>query len=212
MKALLYKDFCLITRKTLLFLLVALILLLPPLIFTTPDFLLCMTPLLGLPAPFLLTSYDERSKWAQYARMLPYSFRALALSRCLISWGVTLLMAALSFLACVFYSPGHQVSTATLLALGWLSAGVLLAQAISFPFLFRVGVIHGQVISLAVLLAGIIVVLNILWNVSITDPWSALPGFLHLLAPSAPAVLLLAVAANVVSVFACIRQCAFGMG
>ena len=212
MKALLYKDFCLITRKTRLFLLVALILLLQPLVFVTQDLFLCMTPLLGLPAPFLLTSYDERSKWTQYARMLPYSFRALVLSRCLICWGVTLLMVTLSFLACVFYSPGHQVSTATLLALGWLSAGVLLAQAVSFPFLFRAGVIHGQVISLAVLLAGIIVVLNILWDINTADPWSALPGFVHLLASSAPAALLLAVAANVISVSASIKQCSFRMG
>lgn len=210
MKALLYKDLRLIGRKMRLFLLVALILLFVPI--TSQDVRLCMTPLLGLTAPFLLTSYDERSKWTLYTRMLPYSSRSLVLSRCLICWGMTLLMIVLSLLACAFYSPGHQISTNSLMVLGWLTAGVLFAQAISFPFLFRVGVIHGQVIALAVLLAGIIVVLNILWGVNSTDPWMALPSFLPLLIPAAPVILLLSIAANAVSAVASIKQCSFRMG
>lgn len=212
MKALLYKDLRLIGRRMRLFLLLALILLFLPICYTTQNLYLCLTPLLGLPAPFLLTSYDERSKWTLYTRMLPYSFRALVLSRCLICWAMTLLMVVLSFLACLFYSPGHQLSTTTLMSLGWMTAGVLFAQAISFPFLFRVGVIHGQVIALAVLLAGIIVVINILWGVNSSDPWMALPSFLPLLTPAAPVALLLAVVANVVSVTASIKQCSFRMG
>lgn len=212
MKALLYKDSCLIARQMRLFLLLAI-----PLFFSSwslsfQTVTLCLLPLLGLPLPVLLASYDEHSKWNQYTKMLPYSPRELVLSRCVVCWLFTSLMAVLSLLSCALFSPGHQITPASLLALAWLTAGIWVAQAILLPVLFRMGVIHGQVISMAVLLAGFIVVLNILWGINANNPWSELPGFMIALAPHAPVALLLAVAANGVSVPASMKQYVYRMG
>lgn len=212
MKALLYKDFCLVRKQMRLFLPVFLVLLLFPLRFFFGGIDLCLAPILGLTIPFLLTSYDQQSKWSQYTRMLPYSLRDLVLSRCLICWGVTLLASVLSLGSCLLFAPDHQLSRDTLMALAWLTAFVLVIQAVSLPLLFRIGVIHGQVVAIAVLLVILLVVFNLLCWMNFSNPWAALPAFLDAMISTAPAALLIALAMNIIAVPVAIQQYARRIG
>ena len=144
--------------------------------------------------------------------MLPYSLRDLVLSRCLICWGVTLLASVLSLGSCLLFAPGHQLSRDTLMATVWLAALVLAIQAVSLPLLFRIGIIHGQVVAIAVLLVFLLVVFNLLCWMNFSNPWAAIPDFLDAMISTAPTALPIAVAMNIIAVPVAIQQYARRIG
>lgn len=206
MKALLYKDLCLIRKQMRVFLLVILLLLLFPLHIFWTAVNISLAPLVGLMVPLQLAMYDEKSRWNHYARHLPYTPRDLVLSRYLAGWGSTLLGTALGLGATALLSPNHQVSPESLLALGWLVAGVLAAQAVEFPLLARGTVIHGYAWSLAILLTTLVLVFSLLGLANENDPWSAFLQLLPVLVRATPLVLLAAAAANAASVPVTLRR------
>lgn len=96
MKALLYKDACVIWGQLkILVLLVALFCLMPQL--RLNGFFLIYA---GIMFPTTLMSFDERSKWDTLAGMLPYADRERVLSRYVSGW------AALAFggIMCLYHS------------------------------------------------------------------------------------------------------------
>lgn len=138
MKALLYKDACVIRSELKLWvLLVALFCLLPQL--RLNGFFVLYA---GIMFPTTLMSFDERSKWEVLAGMLPYSDRERVLSRYVSGWIALAFGAVLDLLGCAIGA--HGVGPAELTALGWLVALALVLQAVSFPILFRVGVEKGR--------------------------------------------------------------------
>ena len=139
MKALLYKDACVIWGQLkILVLLVALFCLMPQL--RLNGFFLIYA---GIMFPTTLMSFDERSKWDTLAGMLPYADRDRVLSRYVSGW------AALAFggIMCLlgYTIQGRGLGLAEVTGLVWLVALALGIQAVSFPILFRVGVEKGRI-------------------------------------------------------------------
>ena len=200
MKALVYKDTVLIFRQMRLFLLVVLALFLLVQVLSLGELRLFLAPTIGLAVPLHLATYDERSRWTSITPILPYSPGSLVLSRCLVSWSMVLLGGLLSLIVTFLAVPGHQISSTDLQVLEWLVSGTLFALAFMFPLLIRVNVIHGQVWSLVLLLAAVVTVLNVLGLQNEDKPWSVFPLVLPHMIPLAHAALVIALAANIVSV------------
>lgn len=142
MKALLYKDFCMLWKqmKYLLFL-VAIFCIVPNQSFGLNKFFVIYA---GIMIPMSLMAYDERAKWDTFAAMLPYSTRDLVLSHYIFGWAAALFGLAMNLIGLVLSSPGHLPSRTDLISLFWLAALILVVQAFLFPYLLRVGVEKGR--------------------------------------------------------------------
>lgn len=139
MKALLYKDACVIWGQLkILVLLVALFCLMPQL--RLNGFFLIYA---GIMFPTTLMSFDERSKWDILAGMLPYADRERVLSRYVSGWAALAFGAVMCLLGYTIQRHGLGLTEVT--GLVWLVALALGTQAVSFPILFRVGVEKGRI-------------------------------------------------------------------
>ena len=150
MKALLYKDACVLWKQMKFMLVIIAVFCLLPNSFGLNAFFVVYP---GLMLPVSLMAYDERAHWDSFAAMLPYPPRALVLSRYAAGWLLTLLAGVLYLVGALIQDQGAPLGTA-LGTLGWVLAVVLLCQAILFPFFFRVGTEQGRLymILLSVLL------------------------------------------------------------
>ena len=139
MKALLYKDACVIWGQLkFLVLLVALFCLMPQLHLN--GFFMIYA---GIMFPTTLMSFDERSKWDTLAGMLPYSDRERVLSRYVSGWAALAFGGVMCLLG--YTIQGHGIGLSEVSGLIWLVALALGIQAISFPILFRVGAEKGRI-------------------------------------------------------------------
>ena len=139
MKALLYKDACVIWGQLkILVLLVALFCLMPQL--RLNGFFLIYA---GIMFPTTLMSFDERSKWDTLAGMLPYADRERVLSRYVSGWAALAFGAVMCLLG--YTIQGRGLGLAEVTGLVWLVALALGTLAVSFPILFRVGVEKGRI-------------------------------------------------------------------
>lgn len=155
MKALLYKDACVLWKQMKFKLVIIAVVCLLPNSFGLNAFFVVYA---GLMLPVSLMAYDERAHWDSFAAMLPYPPRALVLSRYAAGWLLTLLAGVLYLVGALIQDQGAPLGTA-LGTLGWVLAVVLLCQAILFPFFFRVGTEQGRLymilLSVLLLLGGI---------------------------------------------------------
>ena len=155
MKALLYKDACVLWKQMKFMLVIIAVFCLLPNSFGLNAFFVVYP---GLMLPVSLMAYDERAHWDSFAAMLPYPPRALVLSRYAAGWLLTLLAGVLYLVGALIQDQGAPLGTA-LGTLGWVLAVVLLCQAIIFPFFFRVGTEQGRLymilLSVLLLLGGI---------------------------------------------------------
>lgn len=155
MKALLYKDACVLWKQMKLMLVIIAVFCLLPNSFGLNAFFVVYP---GLMLPVSLMAYDERAHWDSFAAMLPYPPRALVLSRYAAGWLLTLLAGVLYLVGALIQDQGAPLGTA-LGTLGWVLAVVLLCQAILFPFFFRVGTEQGRLymilLSVLLLLGGV---------------------------------------------------------
>ena len=155
MKALLYKDACVLWKQMKFMLVIIAVFCLLPNSFGLNAFFVVYP---GLMLPVSLMAYDERAHWDSFAAMLPYPPRALVLSRYAAGWLLTLLAGVLYLVGALIQDQGAPLGTA-LGTLGWVLAVVLLCQAILFPFFFRVGTEQGRLymilLSVLVLLGGV---------------------------------------------------------
>ena len=140
MKALLYKDACVLWKQMKFMLVIIAVFCLLPNSFGLNAFFVVYP---GLMLPVSLMAYDERAHWDSFAAMLPYPPRALVLSRYAAGWLLTLLAGVLYLVGALIQDQGAPLGTA-LGTLGWVLAVVLLCQAILFPFFFRVGTEQGR--------------------------------------------------------------------
>ena len=155
MKALLYKDACVLWKQMKFMLVIIAVFCLLPNSFGLNAFFVVYP---GLMLPVSLMAYEERAHWDSFAAMLPYPPRALVLSRYAAGWLLTLLAGVLYLVGALIQDQGAPLGTA-LGTLGWVLAVVLLCQAILFPFFFRVGTEQGRLymilLSVLLLLGGI---------------------------------------------------------
>ena len=155
MKALLYKDACVLWKQMKFMLVIIAVFCLLPNSFGLNAFFVVYP---GLMLPVSLMAYDERAQWDSFAAMLPYPPRALVLSRYAAGWLLTLLAGVLYLVGALIQDQGAPLGTA-LGTLGWVLAVVLLCQAILFPFFFRVGTEQGRLymilLSVLLLLGGV---------------------------------------------------------
>lgn len=155
MKAILYKDACVLWKQMKFMLVIIAVFCLLPNSFGLNAFFVVYP---GLMLPVSLMAYDERAHWDSFAAMLPYPPRALVLSRYAAGWLLTLLAGVLYLVGALIQDQGAPLGTA-LGTLGWVLAVVLLCQAILFPFFFRVGTEQGRLymilLSVLLLLGGV---------------------------------------------------------
>lgn len=193
MKALLYKDACVLWKQMKFMLLLVAIFCLLPNGFGLNAFFVAYA---GLMLPMSLLAYDERAHWDSFAAMLPYPPRALVLSRYAAGWLLTLLAGVLYLVGALIQDQGAPLGTA-LGTLGWVLAVVLLCQAILFPFFFRVGTEQGRLymilLSVLLLLGGI-----------------GLTSLLNVAVPAVSTLLMLAPVGLGVALAACLASVAVG--
>lgn len=199
MKALLYKDLCVLWKQMKYMLLLVVL----SCLFPNQDLNLSLFFVIyaGLILPISLMAYDERAKWNDFAAMLPYSTRTLVFSRYLFGWGTALFGAVMNLAGLFLFSPNHLPTSAELSTLVYTLAVILVAQAIFFPCLFRMGAEQGRVymtvFSVIILVIG--AGLTALLGEALSFPSSSL----HL---AAPVVFLLALALCLASVPVAQRQ------
>ena len=145
MKALLLKDCCVLWKQLRFFLLFILVFSALPGGFNGV-FAVTYAALL----PYSCVAYDERSKWAQLAAMMPYSPRDLVLSRYVLGWIAAAGACALSLVL--------QGVLSTLLDTGFYPITLVLAffaclatLAITMPLIFRFGVERGRLIMFLII-------------------------------------------------------------
>ncbi len=145
MKALLVKDFMVITKQLRIFLF--LILFLP---LATGGTMLSFAILLAAALSMTAIAYDERSKWNELSAMMPYSKFELVFSKYLLSYlgvAATAGMALLGRLISRVFEIGGDYNT--LQIVGFSVVGALIFVAINLPLLFKFGSEKGRFVFIA---------------------------------------------------------------
>ena len=195
MKALLYKDACVLWKQMKFMLVIIAVFCLLPNSFGLNAFFVVYP---GLMLPVSLMAYDERAHWDSFAAMLPYPPRALVLSRYAAGWLLTLLAGVLYLVGALIQDQGAPLGTA-LGTLGWVLAVVLLCQAILFPFFFRVGTEQGRLYMI------LLAVLLLLGGVGLTS-------LLNVAVPAVSTLLMLAPVGLGVALAACLASVPVAVG
>ena len=150
MKALLWKDFCLLRRQLKLYIIAVFIM-----AFVPNLYLSFFAVVYGALIPYNTIALDEQSGWDGLAAMMPYSPRALALSKYATGW---IFCGCCALLALIAGQLEKSVSISAAQPEGVLLAVCLGAVliAISLPVLFRFGVAKGRMVTtlLVVLCCG----------------------------------------------------------
>ncbi len=135
MKSLLIKDYYVITKQLKIF-----ILLIPVFAIFTQGELSFFAILLGAALPMTAIAYDERSRWNEYAKMMPFSIDELVISKYLLGYCCIIGAAILSLLGQII---GKQVGLESeqlmIILLLYALISALLYIAISMPLFFRFG-------------------------------------------------------------------------
>ena len=195
MKALLYKDACVLWKQMKFMLVIIAVFCLLPNSFGLNAFFVVYA---GLMRPVSLMAYDERAHWDSFAAMLPYPPRALVLSRYAAGWLLTLLAGVLYLVGALIQDQGAPLGTA-LGTLGWVLAVVLLCQAILFPFFFRVGTEQGRLYMI------LLFVLLLLGGIGLTS-------LLNVAVPAVSTLLMLAPVGLGVALAACLASVPVAVG
>lgn len=195
MKALLYKDACVLWKQMKFMLVIIAVFCLLPNSFGLNAFFVVYP---GLMLPVSLMAYDERAHWDSFAAMLPYPPRALVLSRYAAGWLLTLLAGVLYLVGALIQDQGAPLGTA-LGTLGWVLAMVLLCQAILFPFFFRVGTEQGRLYMI------LLFVLLLLGGIGLTS-------LLNVAVPAVSTLLMLAPVGLGVALAACLASVPVAVG
>lgn len=208
LRALLYKDGLLIRKQMLAFLIPASFFLVV-IRFPMGSVDLCFLPLLGIVVPLQLLALDEQAQWTFSLRLYPYPPRSLVLSRYLWGWISLLLGLGLDVGTAYLLYPNYlqlPIPTETPFFLFWITGVVLAVQAVEIPLLFRIGVVHGKIVSLALLLVLFLVLLNVLAEFNPNNPSAAFAYLLPTLKALSPAALLAGLAANLLSIPLAVRE------
>ncbi len=188
MKALLYKDFCVLWKQ--MKFVIALVVILCTIPNSALNLNLFFVVYAGLLIPATLFAYDERDRWNALAAMLPYSIRTLVLSRYVFGWLFTGLAVLCNLAGKTLAAGGRPPADDDLLALLMTLTITLVVQAVYFPILFRLGPERGRLLML-MLLVGVMVTVGLsaelLRGVRLGSP-------MHLAVPALLAAVLLCLA------------------
>lgn len=150
MKALLWKDVCLLRRQLRLFLIAIVIFALIP-----SGFVQLFAVTYAAMLPYNTIALDEQSHWDQLAMMMPYSDWDVVLSKYLVGWACCLSTGLIALVAGTI--EGRFVANAAepQAVLMVLCIGLVLL-ALSLPLLFRFGVTKGRImmVVMVMLLCG----------------------------------------------------------
>lgn len=179
MKALLYKDLCVLwSQMKFVLVLVVLFCAMPGISVNLNAFFIAYA---GLLVPISLFAYDERAKWDALAVMLPFSTRDLVLSRYLFSWLATAFAVVCYLVGKALFSPAALLTGEALRVPALMVGLLLVVQAVYFPILFRLGAEKGR-LAMVVVIAAIsclgAVGVDLLTTVSAAPAAALLPVFL----------------------------------
>lgn len=179
MKALLYKDLCVLwSQMKFVLVLVVLFCTMPGISVNLNAFFIAYA---GLLVPISLFAYDERAKWDALAVMLPFSTRDLVLSRYLFSWLATAFAVVCYLAGKALFSPGTLLTGEALRVPALMVGLLLVVQAVYFPILFRLGAEKGR-LAMVVVIAAVsclgAVGVDFLTTVSAAPAAALLPVFL----------------------------------
>lgn len=145
MKALLLKDFYVITKQMKVFLLLIILFSFMP-GFSMATFAVCYAAAL----PFTAMAYDDRSKWNSLSRMLPYTETATVMSKYILGYFTMLGAAVIALLGggvkTVFFHTGTLSGTLQEIGAGLLLGLVFLS--VELPFVYRFGIEKGRLVFL----------------------------------------------------------------
>lgn len=157
MKGLLLKDFYTMIKQMKLFLLMIVIFTLIP-GFSMAGFAIVYAAML----PITALAYDERSKWAQLAAMMPYKPVQLVLSKYLLGYIVVAVTLALTLAAQTLtgFAKGSPIGEMDVFATCVTAVVALLIQAFNLPLMFRFGVEKGRMLLLIVVAMSVMAVMG----------------------------------------------------
>ena len=146
MKALLYKDFCLMKKHCRAYLFVMVFILLAAVLEEDGLFMLLYPCILSGMMPVTLMGYDERSGWDRYSSMLPYTKGEMVSSKYIIGLVMQAVVMALSAAAQLCRTARFGDAG---VPLGVIMAIMITASFVSvgfcMPFMFKFGVEKGRV-------------------------------------------------------------------
>lgn len=146
MKALLYKDFCLMRKHCRAYLFVVAFILLAAVVEEDGLFMLLYPCMLVGMVPVTLMGYDERSGWDRYCAMLPYSKREIVSEKYVIGLLMQALVMALSTAAQVLRMRRFGDAGVPLgVLLSMMMTASFSSVGLCMPFMFRLGVEKGRV-------------------------------------------------------------------
>ena len=148
MKALLWKDICLLRRQLRLFIFAMLVFAAIP-----NSYIQLFAVAYASMLPYNTIALDEQSHWDQLAAMMPYSDRDVVLSKYLVGWGGCLAVGALALAASAVERPFFTAVAAPQAVLAILCTGLIMV-AVSMPVLFRFGVAKGRFMILIMVMLG----------------------------------------------------------
>lgn len=150
MKALLWKDICLLRRQLRLFIIAVLVFAVIP-----NSYVQLFAVAYASMLPYNTIALDEQSHWDQLAAMMPYSDRDVVFSKYLIGWGGCLAAGVLALAAGVVERPFFTGAAAPQAVLAILCVGLIMV-AVSMPVLFRFGVAKGRfvIVIMVMLICG----------------------------------------------------------
>ena len=111
MKALLWKDICMLRRQLRLFIFAMLVFAAIP-----NSYIQLFAVAYASMLPYNTIALDEQSHWDQLAAMMPYSDRDVVLSKYLVGWGGCLAVGALALAAGAVERPFFTAATANLIS------------------------------------------------------------------------------------------------
>lgn len=157
MKGLLLKDFYTLIKQMKLFLLMIVVFTLIP-GFSMSGFAIVYAAML----PITALAYDERSKWAQLAAMMPYKPVQLVLSKYLLGYIVVAVTLALTLAAQALtgFAKGIPIGGMDVFTTCVTAVVALLIQAFNLPLMFRFGVEKGRMLLLIVVALSVMVVMG----------------------------------------------------
>lgn len=204
MKGLLLKDWYTLLKQVKLFLVIIVIFAI------IPGFSVAyMAVFYAAMLPITALAYDERAKWDQLAAMMPYSTRAIVLSKYLIGFGAIIVASLLSMGAGVVIAAIRRIAfePESLLAILFVACASAIMLAINLPIMFRFGVEKGRIAFFV--LIGAVVAGSVALGDRLGAPVSALSTDAGTIALLSVAI---AVAATAASVATSIRMYKRRMG
>lgn len=146
MKALLYKDFCLMRKHCRAYLFVVAFILLAAVVEEDGLFMLLYPCMLVGMVPVTLMGYDERSGWDRYCAMLPYSKREIVSAKYIIGLGMQTVVTLLSMAAQLIRTARFGNAGVPLgVMLSMMMTASFTSVGLCMPFMFRLGVEKGRV-------------------------------------------------------------------